>query len=112
MPEQQFAGGHARSSVVFISSGAMNDGGGFEIVEGSDGKLHVKFVHPWDGPFAATILNTIVSVSNLARVTDKPGLRSQLEAVAETITNSYSVELAHWAQNAPGQKAGEAAGGL
>jgi hypothetical protein len=96
--------------IIFISPGVFNDAGGFEIVRDLDGTVHVVPVPPWDGVDAASALNAVVSTLNLAAVTEKPGLAAKLQNIAQTITDSYSAEITHWAQKAPTQAAEGAAG--
>jgi hypothetical protein len=100
----------SRSQIIFMSPGVFNDGGGIEIVIGTDGKPHIVRVPPWDGPDTASALNAVASALSLAAITDKPNLRVALENIAQTITQSYAAEFSNWVQKAPVRQAEGAVG--
>lgn len=53
---------------LFVTAGVTNDGGGFGFYIGSDGKLHVVKVPPWDpegGGLGPSPINDLVTAAHL-----------------------------------------------
>lgn len=78
--------------VAFISGGVFTDAGGFIIYIGSDGKLHVKKVPPWN-PETIGELKAVFSILEHAGAIRNQKVQQELVRVAEQIAQPHVGEL-------------------
>jgi hypothetical protein len=80
-----------QANIVFLSPGILRDGGGIEIVIGSDGKVHVIHVPP-NNPLLQEVGAAVSILEQAARMTDKAAAQ-QFQAFAEGVIQARGKEL-------------------
>ena len=78
--------------VAFMSPGALTDAGGFIIYIGSDGKVHIKRVPPWD-PGVRAELQTVFAVLEHAGAIKNAAVQKQFTAAATHVVEAHAAEL-------------------
>lgn len=78
--------------IAFMSPGVLTDAGGFMIYVGSDGKLHVKKVPPWN-PETLNELKAVFDVLEGVGQIRNQKVQQELLRVAEQVAQPHVGEL-------------------
>ncbi len=78
--------------IAFISPGVLTDGGGYIIYIGSDGKVHIKKIPPWD-PETLSELQVAVAVLDGAGAIRNEAVAAQFLKVAEGVVAKHAAAL-------------------
>lgn len=71
--------------IAFISPGVLTDAGGFIVYVGSDGKLHVKRVPPWNPETAAELGAAFAAIDGASRIKNQVVAQQFLNAATHVL---------------------------
>ena len=78
--------------IAFITPGVLTDAGGFIIYIGSDGKIHVKRVPPWDPETLGELQAAVAVLDNVSAIRNE-AVAGQFLKVAEGVFAKHAGAL-------------------
>lgn len=78
--------------IAFMSPGVLTDAGGFIIYIGSDGKVHIKRVPPWNPETLSELQAAVAVVDHVGRIQNR-AVADQFLKVAEGVLGKHVGEL-------------------
>jgi hypothetical protein len=78
--------------IAFVSPGVLTDAGGFIIYIGSDGKVHVKRVPPWDPETRAELQAAFAVLEHAGQIRNQ-AVAQQFLAVSERVIQQHAGAL-------------------
>ena len=82
----------AETQVYFFTPGALTDAGGLAFYIGSDGKVHVVRIPPWN-PEVLSEINAAVHVLNQAASIKNEAVQQRFTHLAESVVQSRAKEI-------------------
>jgi hypothetical protein len=78
--------------IAFMSPGVLTDAGGFIIYIGSDGKIHIKRVPPWNPETLRELQAAVTVIDQVGRIENR-AVADQFLKVAEGVIGKHVGEL-------------------
>jgi len=78
--------------IAFMSPGVLTDAGGFVIVVGADGKLHIKRVPPWDPETLHELQAAFTTLEHVGEIKNA-AVAEQFLKVAQGVIGQHAGEL-------------------
>ena len=78
--------------IAFISPGVLTDAGGFIIVVGADGKVHIKRVPPWSPETLGELRAAVATVDQVGAIKNR-AVAEQFMKVAQGVIGQHVGEL-------------------
>ena len=78
--------------IAFISPGVLTDAGGFIIYIGSDGKVHIKRVPPWNPETLAELQTAVGVLENVGHIQNR-AIQDEFVKVAQNVIAKHAGEL-------------------
>lgn len=78
--------------IAFMSPGVLTDAGGFIIYIGSDGKVHIKRVPPWNPETLHELQSAFGALEHVGQIQDR-AVADQFVKVAQGVITKHAGEL-------------------